>query len=63
MANAASLLADYAALGGSTECSIADSLWLDGGWRPTNYSSPGVRRSMGHSSIRPIWTPTGPAGR
>ena len=29
-ANAASLLADYAALGGSTECSIADSLWLDG---------------------------------
>ncbi len=29
-ANAASVLADYAALGGSTECSIADSLWLDG---------------------------------
>ena len=29
-ANAASLLADYAALGGSTEYSIADSLWLDG---------------------------------
>ena len=34
-----------------------------GGWRPTNYSSPGVRHSMGPGSIRPIWIPTGPAGR
>lgn len=29
-ANCASLLADYAALGGSTQCNIANGLWLDG---------------------------------
>ena len=37
--------------------------WTGGSWRPTKYSSPGVRHSMGPGSIRPIWIPMGPAGR
>ncbi len=62
-ANAASLLADYAALGAPRSAPSPTACGWTGGWRPTNYFSPGVRRSMGPGSIRPIWTPTRPAGR
>ena len=62
-ANAASLLADYAALGAPRSAPSPTACGWTGGWRPTNYSSPGVRHSMGPGSIRPIWIPMGPAGR
>lgn len=62
-ANAASLAADYAALGAPRSAPSPTACGWTGGWRPTNYFSPGVRRSMGPGSIRPIWIPTGPAGR
>lgn len=62
-ANAASLLADYAALGGSTECSIADSLWLDGRLEANELFLSRCTAFYGAQLYQAIWTPTGPAGR